>query len=611
MNSPSYILKHIFGFDQFRPYQESIIGQLMAGKDCLALMPTGGGKSLCFQIPAILRKGTAIVVSPLISLMKDQVGALLNNGVKAAVYNSSLTSQESQVMLAKLHQHELDLLYVSPERLLMPGFIERLNTIDIALFAIDEAHCVSQWGHDFRPEYRQIIQVRNLFPQVPMLALTATADKPTRLDILNYLGLKNPKLFVASFDRPNIRYLVKEKNNPFSQLKTFLKKHEDESGIIYCFSRKRVTELCDKLKESGYSAMQYHAGLPTKERSHAQEAFQKDDVQIIVATIAFGMGIDKPNVRFVVHYDLPKHIENYYQETGRAGRDGLPSEALLLFGLSDIGKINSFIAQVSDENQRRIESHKLSTMVAYADAQTCRRRILLNYFGEQLEQDCGNCDICLNPPDVYDATIDAQKALSCIYRLNQRFGINYVIDVLRGEPTDRILQFHHHELSTYGIGKHLSQQGWYNIIRQLIHRGLIEQDIANYSVLKLMPSAKPLLRGEIKLQLATLLPKERKEKKKQSDVKLKTPSKKTEQLAGGSKALFEALRKKRKQLADDMGVPPFVIFSDASLVEMAINKPTTPDSFLVISGVGDYKLKKYGHEFIEVIKSSLTVSNDG
>lgn len=600
MNAPHHILQHTFGFDHFKPNQKEIIDCLMAGNDCFALMPTGGGKSLCYQIPAILKKGTGIVVSPLISLMKDQVTALQDNGVQAAFYNSSLTYSESQHILTKLHNNQLDLLYVSPERLLMPDFIERLKTVNIALLAIDEAHCVSQWGHDFRPEYRQIIQVRNLFPDVPVIALTATADKPTRMDILKYLGLKKPKIIVASFDRPNICYLVKEKNNPLGQVKTFLNKHANEAGIIYCFSRKRVEELCSKLKENGYSAMSYHAGLTTKDRNQAQEAFQRDDVQVIVATIAFGMGIDKPNVRFVVHYDMPKHIENYYQETGRAGRDGLPSDALLLFGLSDVGKINGLISQITDENQRRVESHKLSTMIGYADAQTCRRKVLLNYFGEPLEQDCGNCDICLSPPEIYDATVDAQKALSCIYRLNQRFGLGYLVDVLRGKNSDRIIQFHHDQLSTYGIGKDLSQHEWYSIIRQLIHRGFIEQDIVNFSVLKLTPEAKPLLRGEIKLNLA---------RPPKKELTIETPKKvkiKSTTIQDDDKALFEALRKKRKQLADAMGKPPFVIFSDASLIEMAAKKPKTPAEFRLINGVGDYKLQQYGNTFIEIICGSMS-----
>jgi ATP-dependent DNA helicase RecQ len=595
--TPQQILQRVFGFDSFRGGQQEIIDSLIAGQDNFVLMPTGGGKSLCFQIPAILREGVGIVVSPLISLMKDQVNALQANGVAAAFYNSSLGAAEARSVLARMHNNELDLLYVAPERLLKPDFIERLKGIDIALFAIDEAHCVSQWGHDFRPEYTQLAALRESFPDVPLIALTATADRPTRSDILRYLGLRKPHCYVGSFDRPNIQYHVLEKYKPLAQLINFLKKHPDESGIIYCISRKKTEEVAANLKEQGHSVMPYHAGLSVRERSDAQDAFQKDDIQIVVATIAFGMGIDKPNVRFVVHHDMPKHIENYYQETGRAGRDGLPSEALLLFGLADIAKQRFFIDKINNEKQKRIESHKLNIMISYADAQTCRRRALLNYFDENLEQDCGNCDICLNPSEVYNATVDAQKALSCIYRLNQRFGTAYVVDVLRGAAKQRILQFGHDRLSTYGIGKDLSEQQWFSILRQLIHQGFIEQDIANYSILRLTDKARLILRGETELFLAKPPLKEKaKAAKKKKKIKRQDIA-----AMDYDENLFEKLRQLRKRLADDANVPPFIVFGDASLIEMAAKKPTVDAEFLAINGVGEQKLKNYGQEFMRVI----------
>ncbi|WP_423064300.1 DNA helicase RecQ [Candidiatus Paracoxiella cheracis] len=502
MQTPSDILKQVFGYDNYRPLQKTIINSVIAGEDNFVLMPTGGGKSLCYQIPALVRKGVAIVVSPLISLMQDQVQALQTNGIAAAFYNSTLTGPESKRILAQLHNNELDLLYVAPEKLMSDTFLERLNTVDISLFAIDEAHCVSQWGHDFRVEYLELGRLRGLFPDIPIIALTATADKQTRQHILKSLNLENAHVHIASFDRPNIRYTVVEKQRPFNQLTAFLKSRTHDFGIIYCLSRKRVEELATKLQKQGYHALPYHAGLGAQQRQLAQTAFQQDDVNIIVATIAFGMGIDKPNVRFVVHYDLPKNIEAYYQETGRAGRDGLPSEALLLYGLQDCVIIKHFIENNSDKDQKRIESHKLNCMIGLAEATTCRRRVLLNYFNESLEKACGNCDICLNPPETYDATIHAQKALSCVYRVDQRFGANYIIDVLRGKDNVRMKHLGHDHLSTYGIGKDTSHEEWHSIFRQLIHLGYLEQDIANYSVLKLTAQAKLILSGQETLMLA-------------------------------------------------------------------------------------------------------------
>ncbi|SHJ22489.1 ATP-dependent DNA helicase RecQ [Malonomonas rubra DSM 5091] len=588
-------LRNVFGYQNFRQNQQEVIATLLEGNDAFVLMPTGGGKSLCYQIPALHRSGVAIVVSPLISLMKDQVDALLANGVNAACYNSSLSADEARGTLARMHAGELDLLYVAPERLLAEGFLERLRDVEVALFAVDEAHCVSQWGHDFRPEYVQLGQLRSLFPLVPMIALTATAEKQTRMDILQRLQLQDAKQVIAGFDRPNIRYTVIDKSKPFSQLCAFLDARPEESGIIYCLSRKRVEEVAHKLQLEGIDAAAYHAGLAADERKHVQEQFIRDDLQIVVATVAFGMGIDKPNVRFVVHYDLPKNIESYYQETGRAGRDGLPAEALLLFGYGDIAISRGLIEKSDNAEQKRIEIHKLNAMVAFAESGTCRRRALLGYFGETLAEDCGNCDICLNPPEKIDATDDARKALSCVYRVGQRFGIGHVIDVLRGAKTQRIYDLQHDQLSTYGIGKEQNQDHWNHLLRQLIHYGYLEQDIANYSVLKLTEEARPLLRGEITLTMT---------KPRLKTTKKKKPATKIVGLEYDQE-LFNLLRARRKQIADRDGVPPYVVFGDASLAEMAATLPTDSKALLQVNGVGQTKLQRYGNEFIEEIVSFL------
>lgn len=591
--TPLSILNTVFGFTEFRPLQQAIIDSVLAGRDNFVLMPTGGGKSLCYQIPAMLRTGVGIVVSPLISLMQDQVAALQANGVAAAYYNSALDSQQARQILAQLHNNELELLYIAPERLLSESFLERLYDINIALFAIDEAHCVSQWGPDFRPEYLQLKQLRELFPAIPIIALTATADQQTRDDIRQQLRLTQADFHLGSFDRPNIRYSILEKQNAYKQLSQFLAEHSSDSGIIYCLSRKRVSELAEKLTADGIDAAAYHAGLSTKERQQTQAKFQKDDLRIVVATVAFGMGIDKSNVRFVVHYDMPKNIEAYYQETGRAGRDNLAAEALLLYGLGDVTGVRRLIEQNSNEQQRRIELHKLNAMTAFAEAQTCRRRVLLNYFAEHLAENCGNCDICLNPPETFDATEDARKALSCVYRVDQKFGVAHVVDILRGAENQRVHNLHHHLLSTYGIGKHHGQETWYSIFRQLIHHNYLLQDLAHYSVLKLTERARPLLRGEETLILAKPRPKptlKRKEKLNR-DIDY-TPDKK----------LFEHLRQIRKQLADKADVPPFVIFSDATLIEIAAKKPQDDASFLQINGVGQRKLEYYGKIFMDAIR---------
>jgi len=594
--TPLHTLRAVFGYRSFRPFQEEIVTRLIGGGDAFVLMPTGGGKSLCYQIPALHRPGVGIVVSPLISLMKDQVDTLRENGVAAAAYNSALGERESRQVLARLHAGELDLLYVAPERLMTDAFLERLRDIPVALFAIDEAHCVSQWGHDFRPEYVGLGRLRGLFPEVPVIALTATADVQTRNDIIDRLGLRDAEVYVTGFDRPNIRYTVVEKQKPFHQLMAFLGNRPRDAGIVYALSRKRVEEVAGKLRDAGIEAAAYHAGLADGERSRVQEAFLRDDVRVVVATVAFGMGIDKPNVRFVVHYDLPKNIESYYQETGRAGRDGLPAEALLLFGYGDIAVSRSLIESGNNQDQVRIELHKLNAMVGFAEAGTCRRGALLGYFGERLAEGCGNCDLCLDPPESFDATEEARKALSCVYRVGQRFGMGHVIDVLRGSKSERIQQLGHDRLSTYGIGADRSAEAWGSIIRQLIHRGYLEQDLANYSVLKLTPAARPLLRGEESILLA-------KPRVKVAPVK-KEPKRKAgaASLAEGDEGLFQSLRALRKRLADEQQVPPYVIFSDATLVEMASLRPATLDELLRVNGVGQQKLGRYGAAFLEVIQ---------
>jgi ATP-dependent DNA helicase RecQ len=620
------LLREVFGFAEYRPHQEEVVEHLVAGGDAFVLMPTGGGKSLCYQLPAMVRPGTGVVVSPLISLMKDQVDALRAAGVGAAAYNSSLEAGEARAVLRALHGGELDLLYVAPETLMTEGFLARLQGLSagqeqsgrtgagVALFAIDEAHCVSQWGHDFRPEYVQLGQLRALFPGVPIIACTATADPETRDDVRLRLGLSEAAVFVTGFDRPNIRYTVVEKREPLHQLTQFLAGHPDESGIVYCLSRKRTEEVAERLRAHGVGAAAYHAGLPADERRRVQDAFARDEVPVVVATVAFGLGIDKSNVRFVVHYDLPKSVESYYQETGRSGRDGLPAEALLLFGLGDAAVVRSLIegggrnAGADDEFERdpervRIEIHKLNTMVGYADGLSCRREALLGYFGEPYPAPCGNCDICLEPPETFDATEQARMALSCVYRLWERdgygYGIGYVIDVLRGSENEKIVSRGHDGLSTYGIGAESSRDHWQSLLRQLIHRGYLVQDIARYSALRLTEAARPLLRGDETLVLA--VPRTRVPTKKQR-VRAAREGRAAE-LAGMpvDEELYEALRRLRKRLADEQGVPAYVVFSDAALAEMAARRPATYSELLEVNGVGKTKLERYGDVFLEVI----------
>jgi ATP-dependent DNA helicase RecQ len=586
------VLKKYFGYDAYRGLQEDIIEDVLAGKDLLILMPTGGGKSLCYQIPALIRKGVAIVVSPLIALMEDQVAALKLQGIRAAYYNSSLNSEESRQVLASLHNEQLDLLYIAPERLVSPAFLERLEDCNLALFAIDEAHCISQWGHDFRPEYAALGKLKSCFPEIPVIALTATADQQTRQDIVAKLNYQ-PKIFLASFNRPNIHYRVIAKDNPGKQLNRFLQGQKSNAGIIYCGTRNGVDKVAAKLQEQGFEARGYHAGLSHNERREVQSLFRHDRIDIVVATIAFGMGIDKPNVRFVVHYDLPKTIESYYQETGRAGRDGLPAQALLLYDPADSARLRSWVTAIDDLEKQRIENNKLNHMIAFAEASHCRRQILLRYFDETCETICSYCDVCDNPPITRDATQDAQKFLSCIYRLKQNYGMLYVIDVLRGGSSEKIKKAGHHELSTFGIGNDKSVMYWKQLAWQLIHRGFCYQDIAHFNVMRLSNKAVALLKGAEQVKLALpnndFAPEASKVKEKYKSEQKDNP-------------LFETLRRLRRQIADEENKPPFMIFSDNTLHEMASKKPQTMDEMLDVSGVGQHKLNHYGLRFLKALR---------
>ena len=593
MTSALDILKTYYGYEQFRVPQEEIIHDLVAGQDLLVLMPTGGGKSLCYQIPSLMLPGVGIVVSPLIALMEDQVAALTALGIRAAYYNSSLTSAAARDVLARLHANELDLLYIAPERLLSDAFMERLHECRIALFAIDEAHCISQWGHDFRPEYAALGKLKTEFPQQPIIALTATADLQTQKDIVVKLQYQ-PKFYIASFNRPNIYYQVLPKQNPIKQIQHFLQTQTQQSGIIYCSTRASVEKLVAKLQALNYRARAYHAGLGHSERREVQSLFRYDQIDIVVATIAFGMGIDKPNVRFVIHYDLPKTIEGYYQETGRAGRDGCDARALMLFDPADSGRLRGWIHALSDENQQRMEHQKLNHMVAFATATHCRRQILLRYFNEDMTEPCGFCDVCDHPPVTVDATVAAQKFLSCVYRLKQNYGLNHVIDVLRGQNSEKIRQAGHQHVSTYGIGKDLSDADWKHLAWQLIHRDYCFQDPDYFNVVRLSPKAKELLLNNESICLTELPP-------QQTPTAVKIT--KTRAAIDTADPLFEHLRSLRRRLADEEGKPSFLIFSDATLHDMIRVHPRTLEQMLTVSGVGQHKLAQYGQYFLDVLGS--------
>ncbi|HWX66841.1 MAG TPA: DNA helicase RecQ [Rhodanobacter sp.] len=595
------LLQSVFGYPSFRGQQQAVVEHLSEGGDALVLMPTGGGKSLCYQIPALLRQGTGIVVSPLIALMQDQVDALREAGVAAAYLNSSLGAEEQREVERQLLAGELNLLYVAPERLLTSRFLGQLERTEVALFAIDEAHCVSQWGHDFRPEYRELAILHQRFPAVPRIALTATADPRTRDEIVERLSLQDARQFVSSFDRPNIGYRVGLRHNAKRQLTEFLQGHQGESGIVYCLSRKKVDDTAEWLAEMGVEALPYHAGLDAPTRAKNQKRFLREDGVVMVATVAFGMGIDKPDVRFVAHLDLPRSIEGYYQETGRAGRDSLPAEAWMIYGLSDVVTMSQMIAQSESADERkRVERQKLESLLAYAEATDCRRQLLLGTFGESYPGSCGHCDNCVAPPKTWDATVPAQKALSAVYRTGQRFGSGHVIDVLRGEETERVLSLHHHQLSTFGIGVEMDEKQWRSVFRQLLAAGLLEADAEGYGTLRLTAASRAVLSGGKPVKLREDARPERGSRRRR-DSKLVT---------GGSlgieayeQEMWDALRAVRTQLAKQQGVPPYVVFHDATLLAMLRALPANEDELATISGVGEAKLKRYGRDFLAVINA--------
>jgi ATP-dependent DNA helicase RecQ len=589
---PLETLRTVFGFDAFRGHQAEIIDHVVEGGDALVLMPTGGGKSLCYQIPALCRDGVAIVVSPLIALMRDQVEALRQAGVRAAALNSTIHPQDASRIEREMIEGNIDLVYVAPERLLTNGFLALLDRCKLALFAIDEAHCVSQWGHDFRPEYLQLSVLHERYPDVPRIALTATADAPTRRDILERLQLRQGRVFVAGFDRPNIRYRVVPKTSERSQLQDFLAAHRNESGIVYCLSRKSVESVAQWLTDQGWTALPYHAGLDKALRDRNQDRFIREEGVIVVATIAFGMGIDKPDVRFVVHLDLPKSLEAYYQETGRAGRDGLPAEAFMLYGVPDVTKMRQLIeASEAPDAQKQIERRKLEALVGFCETAQCRRQVLLGYFGESLDQPCGNCDACLEPAERFDGTELAQKALSAVYRTGQRFGMLHLIDVLHGNDSEKVQKFGHQNISTFGIGKELSTPEWRSVFRQLVALGLLAADPDGHGGLRFGPECRAVLRGERRIEM-----------RRDAMIKGRRRKSRTGTAAAAgqpeNQALFDALRAKRLALAKAQGVPPYVIFHDSTLLAMAAARPQDIESLGRLPGIGEAKLRRYGAAFL-------------
>jgi ATP-dependent DNA helicase RecQ len=588
------ILKDVFGYDAFRGNQALIIERVAGGGDALVLMPTGGGKSLCYQVPGLLRDGLAVIVSPLIALMDDQVATLDELGVAAVALNSTLSNDEQREIAERIRRGEIKMLYLAPERLVQPRMLSFLQDLEIALFAIDEAHCVSQWGHDFRPEYLQLGQLAELFPQVPRIALTATADKRTREEIVQRLHLQNAERFLSSFDRPNIFYRILPKDQPRKQLLGFLAARKGDAGIVYCLSRKKVEEVADFLSSQGFPALPYHAGLPNELRAYHQKRFLNEEGLIMVATIAFGMGIDKPNVRFVCHLDLPKSLEAYYQETGRAGRDGLPADAWMAYGLQDVIFLKQMLNNSEgDDRHKRIEQHKLDAMLALCEETRCRRQVLLGYFDEELAQPCGHCDNCIDGVETWDATEPARQALSAIYRSGQRYGVGHLVDILLGRDNDKIRAVGHQHLTVFGVGKALSEVEWRTLFRQLVARGLADVDLEGFGGLRLSEACRPLLRGEVGLQL-------RREPKPAQTAKASS-SAASQLVRSHEREMWEALRSLRRKLAEEHSVPPYVIFPDATLLEMLRSQPGSLSEMAQVSGVGARKLERYGQAFLEVL----------